>query len=151
MTMLEWPTHITSDIDKYINALHQRLNQRLKFAIIIIIVVIIIIIIIIMIIIIIIIIIIITIIIIIIIIRTGELKKETEGLIIFCYARPGTKNKHCKSQNIKRDMMLLGGSYIGSCARNIELSAVTNGMSIRDPKSVEENEKVKRLYHPNRP
>ena len=33
-------------------------------------------------------------------------------------------------QNIKRGMVLLGGSFIGRCARNMELSAVTNGMSI---------------------
>ena len=35
-------------------------------------------------------------------IRTGGLKKETEGLrAYFCRARSGTKNKHCKSQNRK--------------------------------------------------
>ena len=27
-------------------------------------------------------------------------------------------------------LVLLGGSFIGRCARNVELSAVTNGMSI---------------------
>ena len=76
--------------------------------------------------------------------RTGELKKETEGLIfavqdqalrtnaiktkmyhpnaecvvvtmklcsIFCVVAPSLRR-----QNIKRDMMLLGGSYIRSCA-----------------------------------
>ena len=95
-------------------------------------------------------------------IRTGELKKDTEGLIfaaqdqalrtkaikaksktkmyhpnaecvvvtmklcsIFCVVAPSLRR-----QNIERDMMLLGVSYIGSCARNMELSAVTNGVSI---------------------
>ena len=40
--------------------------------------------------------------------------------------------------------MLLGGSYTERCAKNIELSAVTNGMSI-SPESVEENEEVNLL------
>ena len=89
-------------------------------------------------------------------IRTGELKKETEGLIFAAQdqalrtnavkARIENKNVSSKCmklrsifyvvapslrrQNIKRGMMLLGGSFIGRCARNMELSAVTNGMSI---------------------
>ena len=44
---------------------------------------------------------------------------------IFCVVAPSLRR-----QNIKRGMMLLGGSFIGRCARNMELSAVTNGMSI---------------------
>ena len=95
-------------------------------------------------------------------IRTGELKKETEGLIFAAQdqalrtkaikARIENKNvsskcRMCGShdemcsifwvvapslhrQNIKRGMMVLGGSYIGRCARNMELSVVTNRMSI---------------------
>ena len=43
-------------------------------------------------------------------------------------------------------MMLLGGSFIGRCARNMELSAVTILMVLAFPKSVEENEEVKLLW-----
>ena len=32
--------------------------------------------------------------------------------------------------------MLLGGSYIGRCARNIELNVVTSGMSIQEIEEV---------------
>ena len=95
-------------------------------------------------------------------IRTGELKKETEGLIFAAQDQAlrtnavkarienqnvSSKCRMCGSHDetvqhilcscpklaqtdIKRGMMLLGGSFIGRCARNMELSAVTNGMSI---------------------
>ena len=95
-------------------------------------------------------------------IRTGELKKETEGLIFAAQdqalrintikARIENQNvpskcRMCGShdesvqhiscscpslrrQNINGHMMLLCRSYIGSCASNMELSAVINGMSI---------------------
>ncbi|XP_068723790.1 uncharacterized protein [Montipora capricornis] len=49
-----------------------------------------------------------------------------------------------RRQNIKRDMMLLGGSYTGSCARNMELSDKCYEHS---PKSIEENEEVKLLWN----
>ena len=95
-------------------------------------------------------------------IRTGELKKETEGLIFAAQDQAlrinavkarienqnvSSRSRMCVShdeivqlfcvvdpslhrQNIKRSMMLLGRSYIGRCAMNMELSAVTNGRSI---------------------
>ena len=53
---------------------------------------------------------------------------------IFCVVASSLRR-----QNIKRCMMLLGGSYIGSCARNMVLSEHT-------PKSVEENDEVKLLW-----
>ena len=76
-------------------------------------------------------------------IRTGELKKETEGLIVAAQdqaLRTNTIKARIENQNVSskcrmcgshdETVLLLSGSYIGSCARNMELSAVTNGMSI---------------------
>ena len=88
-------------------------------------------------------------------IKTGELKKETEGLIFAVQDQALRTNaikakcRVCGShdetvqhinfyvvapslrrRNMKGDMMVLGGSYIGSCARNMVFSAVTNGTSI---------------------
>ena len=44
---------------------------------------------------------------------------------IFCGVAPSLPR-----QNIKRGMMLLGPSYMRRYARNVELSTVTNAMSI---------------------
>ena len=85
-------------------------------------------------------------------IRTGEQKSETEGLIFAAQDQAlrthavksiienqnvTSKCRICGSHNETEQhilcsscMMLLGGSYIGRCASNMELSTVTNGMSI---------------------
>ena len=99
---------------------------------------------------------------------TGELKEETEGFTFAaqdqaprtnavkenvsskCRMRGrhdetvqhilGNSSKLRETEYKKR---LLGGSYIGRRARNMDLSAVTNEHS---PKSVKENEEVKLLW-----
>ena len=95
-------------------------------------------------------------------IRTGELRKETEGPIFAAHIDQALRTNAIKArienQNVSSKCRMcgshdetmqhilcscpklaqteykkrhdVGGSYIGSCARNMKLSAVTNGMSI---------------------